>query len=137
MTGRLHREHGRRTTTLGRGGSGLTASIVGAALNVEEVQVWKDVDGMLTCDPRLLEDVYRVRRLSYEEASEPARAGATILHPDTMQPVQRVRMPLVIGNTFSPEGEGTRIECGGCGRTNGGKERGGEEQCQATRSAAG
>jgi aspartate kinase len=99
-----------RTTTLGRGGSDLTASIVGAALNVEEIQVWKDVDGMLTCDPRLFGTVYQVRNLSYAEATELASAGATILHPETMAPAQRLRIPIVIRNTFDFGCEGTRID---------------------------
>ena len=99
-----------RTTTLGRGGSDLTGSIVGAALNVEEIQVWKDVDGMLTCDPRILKGGHQVRRMSYDEAAELARAGATILHPDTIAPARRLRIPIVIRNTFFPEGQGTTIE---------------------------
>ena len=100
-----------RTTTLGRNGSDLTASIVGAAINADEIQVWKDVDGMLTCDPRLLADgQQQVKRLSYEEAIELASAGAAILHPETMTPAKRLRIPIVIRNTFSPTGEGTRIE---------------------------
>ena len=77
-----------RTTTLGRGGSDLTASIVGAAFNADEIQVWKDVDGMLTWDPKIKSKGYRVKRLSYEEATELARAGATILHPETIAPAQ-------------------------------------------------
>jgi len=99
-----------RTTTLGRGGSDLTASIIGAALNAEEIQVWKDVDGMLTCDPLLFDAVHQVRKLSYAEASELASAGATILHPETMAPAQRLRIPIVIRNTFDFGCEGTRID---------------------------
>ncbi len=98
-----------RTTTLGRGGSDLTASIVGAAINAEEIQVWKDVDGMLTCDPRLRQGNCRVKKLSYDEATELAHAGATILHPETMVPAQRLGIPIVIRNTFRPAGDGTRI----------------------------
>ncbi len=98
-----------RTTTLGRGGSDLTASIVGAAVNAEEIQVWKDVDGMLTCDPRVREGNCRVRKLSYDEATELANAGATILHPETMAPAQRLGIPIVIRNTFRPAGDGTTI----------------------------
>jgi aspartate kinase len=97
------------TTTLGRGGSDLTASIVGAAINAEEIQIWKDVDGMLTCDPKLKEGGYRVRALSYQEAAELAEAGAKILHPDTIAPARRLRIPVVLRNTFRPEMEGTRI----------------------------
>ncbi len=98
------------TTTLGRGGSDLTASIVGAALNADEIQVWKDVDGMLTCDPRVLRGGCQVRHLRYEEATELARAGATILHPETIEPAQRLHIPIVIRNTFCPSAQGTRID---------------------------
>ena len=107
-----------RTTTLGRGGSDLTASIVGAAINAEEIQVWKDVDGMLTCDPRLFGEAHKVKRLSYTEASELAKAGATVLHPETMAPAERLRIPIVIRNTFDPNGEGTRIDGGAVQGTN-------------------
>jgi aspartate kinase len=99
-----------RTTTLGRGGSDITASIVGAAVNADEIQVWKDVDGMLTADPRIVEEAHQVRRLSYEEATKLANAGATILHPETMAPARRLCIPIVIRNTFHPGCEGTRIE---------------------------
>jgi len=98
-----------RTTTLGRGGSDLTASIIGAAVNAEEIQVWKDVDGMLTWDPKIKSGGYRLKSLSYEEAGELAQAGATILHPETIAPAQRLRIPVVIRNTFRPDAEGTRI----------------------------
>jgi len=98
-----------RTTTLGRGGSDLTASILGAALNAEEIQVWKDVDGMLTWDPKLKSGGYRVKSLSYDEAQELAQGGATILHPETISPARRLRIPVVIRNTFRPQSEGTKI----------------------------
>lgn len=97
-----------RITTLGRGGSDLTASIVGAALNAEEIQVWKDVDGMLTWNPKLREGD-RVKHLSYEEATELARGGAAILHGETMEPAKKLRIPILIRNTFDPDCEGTRI----------------------------
>ena len=98
-----------RITTLGRGGSDLTASIVGAAVKAEEIQVWKDVDGMLTWDPKIKSGGYRLRSISYQEASELAQAGATILHPETIAPAQRLRIPVIIRNIFRPQGEGTRI----------------------------
>jgi|SRR5579875_945136 len=101
-----------RTTTLGRGGSDLTASVVGAAVNADEIQVWKDVDGMLTWDPKIKTGGYRVKSLSYQEAGELAQAGATILHPDTIAPAQRLRIPVIIRNTFRPDAEGTRIDTG-------------------------
>lgn len=106
-----------RTTTLGRGGSDLTASILGAALNAEEIQVWKDVDGMLTWDPRLMPGAHKVSNLSYEEANELAHAGATILHPDTIQPAKRLRIPITIRNTFQPQAQGTRIAVSAEGNT--------------------
>lgn len=96
-------------TTMGRGGSDLTASIVGAAVNAEEIQIWKDVDGVLTWDPKLRSGGHRIKAMSYEEASELARAGAVILHPETVVPAQRLRIPIVVRNTFRPDGEGTRI----------------------------
>ncbi len=102
-----------RTTTLGRGGSDLTASLIGAAVNAAEIQVWKDVDGMLTWDPKIRSGGYRLKRLSYEEADELAHAGAKILHPKTIAPAQRLRIPVVIRNTFHPTGEGTKIDASG------------------------
>jgi aspartate kinase len=97
------------TTTLGRGGSDLTASIVGAGILADEIQIWTDVDGMLTCDPRVLKGGYRLRSLSYQEAAALAGAGAKVLHPDTVTPAVRQRIPLVIRNSRRPAGEGTRI----------------------------
>lgn len=70
------------TTTLGRGGSDLTASIVGAGIGADEIQIWTDVDGMLTCDPRVFQEGYCLRALSYQEAAALAGAGAKVLHPD-------------------------------------------------------
>jgi aspartate kinase len=96
-------------TTLGRGGSDLTASMVGAAVNAEEIQVWKDVDGILTWDPKLRSEGHRIKALSYEEADELARAGAVILHPEAVAPAQRLRIPIVVRNAFRPDGGGTRI----------------------------
>jgi aspartate kinase len=97
------------TTTLGRGGSDLTASIVGAGIVADEIQIWTDVDGMLTCDPRVLQGGYRLRSLSYQEAAALAGAGAKVLHPDTVTPAVRQRIPVVIRNSRRPAVEGTRI----------------------------
>jgi aspartate kinase len=97
------------TTTLGRGGSDLTASIVGAGISANEIQIWTDVDGMLTCDPRVLQGGYRLRSLSYEEAAALAGSGAKVLHPDTVTPAVRQRIPVVIRNSRRPAEEGTRI----------------------------
>ena len=90
------------TTTLGRGGSDLTASIVGAGISADEIQIWTDVDGMLTCDPRVFQGGYRLRSLSYQEAAALAGSGAKVLHPDTVTPAIRQRIPLVIRNSRRP-----------------------------------
>jgi len=97
------------TTTLGRGGSDLTASLVGAGLAADEIQIWTDVDGMLSCDPRVLAGGYRLREISYEEAREMARLGAEVLQPASVEPALRQRIPIVIRNSRRPEVEGTRV----------------------------
>ncbi len=103
-----------RTTTLGRGGSDLTATIFGAAINAEEIQIWKDVDGILTADPRLKPDALLVQNLCYDEAAELAKAGAQALHPETIAPAQRLRIPIVLRNTFAPQSKGTLISAKSC-----------------------
>ena len=97
------------TTTLGRGGSDLTASIVGAGLCADEIQIWTDVDGMLTCDPRIVDGGHRLRSISYQEAEEMAKLGAKVLHPATMAPAIRQRIPITIRNTRRPGIDGTQI----------------------------
>jgi aspartate kinase len=103
------------TTTLGRGGSDLSASIVGAGISAEEIQIWTDVDGMLTADPRIGGDFYRVRSISYPEATEMARSGAKVLHPDSVMPAIRQHIPIAIRNSKNPANEGTRIVPGPSG----------------------
>jgi aspartate kinase len=97
------------TTTLGRGGSDLTASIVGAAFCAEEIQIWTDVDGMLTCDPRMFDRGYKLKTVSYQEAAAMAHGGAKVLHPDTVAPAMRQRIPITIRNSGRPEVAGTRV----------------------------
>jgi len=97
------------TTTLGRGGSDFTASIVGAGIGAEEIQIWTDVDGMLTCDPRILEGGHRVKTISFAEAAELAYFGAKVLHPFTVLPAIDKNIPVLILNSRRPEQEGTRI----------------------------
>jgi aspartate kinase len=97
------------TTTLGRGGSDYSASIVGACLDAGEIQIWTDVDGMLTADPRVLGGVRLVSRLSFAEASELARFGAKVLHPATIQPAVDRDIPVRILNSRRPLGAGTWI----------------------------
>ena len=96
-------------TTLGRGGSDYTAAIVGAALAADEVQIWTDVDGMLTCDPRVVSGAHCLRSISYAEAEQMAKAGAKVLHPATVLPAIRQRIPIVIRNSRNPGAAGTRI----------------------------
>jgi aspartate kinase len=97
------------TTTLGRGGSDYTASIVGAGIGAEEIQIWTDVDGMLTADPTILEGGYRVETCSFAEAAELAYFGAKVLHPATVLPAIERNIPVRILNSRRPEVEGTLI----------------------------
>jgi aspartate kinase len=96
-------------TTLGRGGSDFTASIVGAGIRAEEIQIWTDVDGMLTADPTVWKRGHRVRRLSFAEAAELAYFGAKVLHPATVIPAVERDIPVLILNSRRPDVEGTRI----------------------------
>jgi aspartate kinase len=98
-----------RVTTLGRGGSNLTASLVGAGISANEIQIWTDVDGVLSCDPRVLHGGYRLRSLDYDEALEVARLGAKVLHPQTAAPAMRQGIPIVIRNSRHPGLEGTTV----------------------------
>ncbi len=97
------------TTTLGRGGSDYTASIVGAGIGAEEIQIWTDVDGMLTADPRILPGGHRVEICSFAEAAELAYFGAKVLHPATVLPAIEKNIPVLILNSRRPEVEGTLI----------------------------
>jgi aspartate kinase len=97
------------TTTLGRGGSDYTAAIVGAALAADEIQIWTDVDGMLTCDPRVVSSAHCLRSISYAEAEQLAKAGAKVLHPATVLPAVRQGIPIAIRNSRNPQAAGTRI----------------------------
>ena len=97
------------TTTLGRGGSDFTASIVGAGIGAEEIQIWTDVDGMLTADPTILPGGHRVKTISFAEAAELAYFGAKVLHPATVLPAIEKSIPVLILNSRRPEVPGTRI----------------------------
>jgi len=96
-------------TTLGRGGSDYSATILGAALDADEVIIWTDVDGLMTADPRLVPGAATIPEISYREAAELAHFGAKVLHPKTISAVTPCGIPLWIRNTFSPELAGTRI----------------------------
>jgi aspartate kinase len=97
------------TTTLGRGGSDYTASIAGAGIGAEEIQIWTDVDGMLTADPTILPGGHRVKTISFAEAAELAYFGAKVLHPATVVPAIEKNIPVLILNSRRPDVPGTRI----------------------------
>jgi aspartate kinase len=97
------------TTLLGRGGSDLTAAVVGWAVDAERVEIWSDVDGVMTADPRLDPAAQRIERLSYGEATALARGGAKVLHPRTLEPLEDAGIPVFVGNTRRPGGGGTWI----------------------------
>jgi len=97
------------TTTLGRGGSDYSAAIAGAALNADEIQIWTDVDGMMTADPRIVPGAWKVKEISFDEASELAYFGAKVLHPLTVLPAVEKNIPVYILNSKNPKGTGTRI----------------------------
>ena len=96
-------------TTLGRGGSDYSATILGAALNADEVIIWTDVDGVLTADPRLVPEARTIPEISYREAAELAYFGAKVLHPKTLRAVKEAGIPVWIRNSFRPGNAGTKI----------------------------
>jgi aspartate kinase len=97
------------TTTLGRGGSDYSASLIGAALNADAIEIWTDVDGMLTADPRVVDGALLIEEIRFDEASELASFGAKVLHPNTIAPAVRLGIPVFVYNSRRPEGKGTRI----------------------------
>jgi aspartate kinase len=97
------------TITLGRGGSDYSASVIGAAISADRVEIWTDVDGILTSDPRHIKNVKLIDSLSYEEASELAFFGAKVLHPKTIFPAVSAQIPVVVLNSFNTESKGTTI----------------------------
>jgi aspartate kinase len=96
-------------TTLGRGGSDFSAAIVGAALSAARVEIWTDVDGIMTTDPKLCAEARVIRKMSFDEAAEMAHFGAKVLHPATLGPAMRENIPVHILNSRRPEGAGTKI----------------------------
>ncbi|XP_050161015.1 aspartokinase 2, chloroplastic-like isoform X2 [Malus sylvestris] len=96
-------------TTLGRGGSDLTATTIGKALGLREIQVWKDVDGVLTCDPNICQHAQPVPYLTFEEAAELAYFGAQVLHPQSMRPAREADIPVRVKNSYNPNAPGTVI----------------------------
>ncbi len=97
------------TTTLGRGGSDFTGALIGGALAAEAIEIWTDVDGIMTSDPRVCPDALRVKVISFEEAAELAYFGAKVLHPATILPAVKKNIPVLVLNSRNPSNEGTRI----------------------------
>ncbi len=98
------------TTTLGRGGSDYSAALFAEALNADELQIWSDVPGVATADPRIVKNTRQIDLLTFQEAAELATAGAKILYPKTIIPMRRANIPVYVGHTFQPDTPGTRIE---------------------------
>ncbi len=96
-------------TTIGRGGSDYTAAIISAALDVEILEIWTDVNGFMTADPRIISKAYTIPELTYSEAMELSHFGAKVIYPPTILPVYKKHIPILIKNTFEPENPGTRI----------------------------
>ena len=97
------------TTTLGRGGSDYTAAIVAGALNASQLEIWTDVNGMFTANPKIVKQAQPIETISYQEAMELSHFGAKVLYPPTIQPVLKKNIPILIKNTFEPEAAGTLI----------------------------
>ena len=98
------------TTTLGRGGSDYTGAILAAALDAEVLEIWTDVSGMMTADPRIVRNIRNIPRITYREAMELSHFGAKVIYPPTIQPVLQKNIPIFIKNTFAPDDYGTLIE---------------------------
>ena len=101
------------TTTLGRGGSDFTAAIVGAGMGAEKIEIWTDVDGMMTTDPALCAGTHRIKSISFAEAAELAYFGAKVIHPATLLPAVQKNIPVFVLNSRNPAGEGTMISARG------------------------
>lgn len=112
VTGFIAKDQLGNITTLGRNGSDYTAALVGAALGAGEIQVWKDVDGVRTADPRLVPKALPIRDMSFDEACELASFGSKVLHPATMLPAMARGIPVCVRNTADPAAPGTRIVAG-------------------------
>lgn len=102
-------EENNEITNLGRGGSDYTASLIATALNAEQLEIWTDVDGFMTADPRVINKAYTIEELSYDEATELCNFGAKVIYPPTIYPVCHTNIPILVKNTFNPSGPGTVI----------------------------
>jgi bifunctional aspartokinase / homoserine dehydrogenase 1 len=109
VTGFICSTPGGISTTLGRGGSDYSAAIIGSCLKAEEIQIWTDVNGVMTADPRIVSSARVLERVSYQEAAEMSYFGAKVLHPQTIVPAVDEKIPILIKNTFAPDNPGTLI----------------------------
>ncbi|HXF43060.1 MAG TPA: bifunctional aspartate kinase/homoserine dehydrogenase I [Pyrinomonadaceae bacterium] len=109
MPGFIATDHKGNTTTLGRGGSDYTAAIVAAAVRAEILEIWTDVSGIMTADPRHVRAARVIEKISYREAMELSHFGAKVIYPPTLQPVMALQIPVLVKNTFEPEAAGTLI----------------------------
>lgn len=109
VTGFIGSTDSGHTTTLGRGGSDYTAAIIGAALQAKAIEIWTDVDGVLTADPRKVRKAFTIPTMTFKEAMEMSHFGAKVIYPPTIQPALKNNIPLYIKNTFNPDFEGTFI----------------------------
>jgi aspartate kinase len=110
LTGFIAATQNGETTTLGRGGSDYTATIIGAALEVDEVWIWTDVNGLMTSDPKIVSSAKTINELSFQEATELTIFGAKAMHPRALEPARKDGIPVRIRNVFSPENPGTLIK---------------------------
>ncbi|MBB4078776.1 aspartokinase/homoserine dehydrogenase 1 [Lewinella aquimaris] len=109
VTGFISSAKGGLTTTLGRGGSDYTASLLAAGLDADAIEIWTDVSGVLTADPRRVKKAFTIPKMTYAEAMEMSHFGAKVIYPPTLMPALQKRIPLYIKNTFEPEFEGTKV----------------------------
>jgi aspartate kinase len=109
ITGFIGKSKNDDITTLGRGGSDLTATIIGKCINAKEVQVWKDVDGIYTCDPKLIKESKLIDKINYFDALEMAKNGAKILHPIALEPCIEKKIPVIVKNSYNIKSNGTLI----------------------------
>ncbi len=109
VTGFIAADASGNTTTLGRGGSDYTASIIGAALAADCIEIWTDVDGVMSADPRMVPGAFSLSSMSYEELMELSHFGAKVVYPPTLRPARAHAIPIVIRNTFNPSFPGTRV----------------------------
>lgn len=110
VTGFISSAVNRETTTLGRGGSDYTASLLGAMLDAEEIQIWTDVDGVMTANPKQVQRAFSINKMTYEEALEMSHFGAKVIYAPTMLPAMKRNIPIRIHNTFNPDHQGTVIQ---------------------------